>query len=60
MTCEQSTVIIYETASHTVLDHLLALNRQGYEEEVKTGLHDKGAKKGKAKKAGVVESDLFH
>ena len=33
------------------LDRLLAFNHQRYEEEVKTGLHGKGAKKCKAKKA---------
>ena len=40
-----------EPARRTVLDRLLQLNHQRYAEEVKAGLHDKGAKKGKAKKA---------
>jgi hypothetical protein len=41
-----------EPARRTVLDRLLALNHQRYEEEVKAGLHDKGAKKiQKAKRA---------
>ena len=39
-----------EPARRTVLDRLLALNHQRYAEEVKAGLHDKGANKGKAKK----------
>jgi hypothetical protein len=34
-----------EPARRTVLDRLLALNHQRYEEEVKAGLHDKGKKK---------------
>lgn len=34
-----------EPARRTVLDRLLALNHQRYEEEVKVGLHDKGKKK---------------
>jgi hypothetical protein len=37
-----------ESSRRTVLDRLLALNHQCYEEEVKAGLHDK--KKAKAKK----------
>jgi len=40
---------ISETLRRIVLDRLLALNHQRYEEEVKAGLHDKG-KKSKAKK----------
>jgi hypothetical protein len=36
-----------EPARHIVLDRLLALNHQRYDEEVKAGLHDKGAKKKK-------------
>jgi len=40
-----------EPARRTVLDRLLALNHQRYEEEEAAGLHNKGAKKGKAKKA---------
>jgi hypothetical protein len=39
-----------ESARRTVLDRLLALNQQRYAEEVKTGLHAKGAKKAKARK----------
>jgi hypothetical protein len=39
-----------ETARRTVLDRLLALNHQRYEEEVKAGLHDKGAKRGNGNK----------
>jgi hypothetical protein len=42
---------ISESARRTVLDRLLALNHQRYAEEVKAGLHDKGAKKGKRAKA---------
>ena len=34
-----------ESARRTVLDCLLALNHEGYVEEVKAGLHNKGAKK---------------
>ena len=34
-----------ESARRTVLDCLLALNHEGYAEEVKAGLHNKGAKK---------------
>jgi hypothetical protein len=37
-----------ESARRTVLDRLLQLNHQRY--EVKAGLHDKGANKGKARK----------
>lgn len=36
---------IRDSARQTVLDRLLALNHQRYEEEVKVGLHDKKAKK---------------
>jgi hypothetical protein len=39
-----------EPARRTVLDRLLALNHQRYEEEVKAGLHDKGANKRKKSK----------
>jgi hypothetical protein len=38
---------ISEPARRTVLDRLLALNHQRYEEEVKAGLHDKKASKKK-------------
>ena len=49
-----------ESARRTVLDRLLQLNHQRYEEEVKAGLHEKGAKKGKGKKKAVSpEGDLF-
>jgi hypothetical protein len=40
-----------EPARRTVLDRLLALNHQRHAEEVKAGLHEKGAKKGKPKTA---------
>ena len=39
-----------EPARRTVLDRLLALNHHRYAEELKAGLHDKGAKKGKKPK----------
>jgi hypothetical protein len=42
---------ISESARRTVLDRLLTLNHQRYAEEVKAGLHDKKAQKGKAKKS---------
>jgi hypothetical protein len=53
-----------EPARRTVLDRLLALNHQRYEEEVKAGLHDKGAKKSKKSRAesavaGVPQTDFF-
>lgn len=50
-----------ETARRTVLDRLLALNHQRYEEEVKAGLHEKSAKKGKSRNArpSTKELDLF-
>ena len=41
-----------EPARRTVLDRLLALNHQRYAEEVKAGLHDKGAKKTTGAKRG--------
>lgn len=43
-----------EPARRTVLDRLLALNHQRYEEEVKAGLHDK--KKPKAPKSPRTKS----
>ena len=43
---------ISEAARRIVLDRLLALNHQRYEEEVKAGLHDK--KKSKAKKSKLA------
>ena len=39
---------ISETARREVLDRLLLLNHQRYDEEDKQGLHDKGKKKGKS------------
>ena len=39
-----------EPARRTVLDRLLALNHQRYEEEVKDGLHEKRKKTGKRAK----------
>ena len=54
---------ISESARRTVLDRLLDLNHQRHAQEVKEGLHDKGAKKGKAKKvqtaASVVQMNLI-
>jgi hypothetical protein len=57
---------ISEAARRTVLDRLLALNHERYEQEVKAGLHDKGAKKaaGKGKRGkpaaeGVEQGELF-
>ena len=52
-----------ESARRTVLDRLLALNHQRYAEEVKAGLHDKGAKKGKGAKVkasagGAAQGEL--
>jgi len=41
---------ISESARRTVLDRLLALNHQRYEEEVKAGLHDKKKPATKARK----------
>lgn len=43
---------ISESARQTVLDRLLTLNHQRYEEEVKAGLHDKKAKKTTGGKRG--------
>ena len=40
---------ISESARRTVLDRLLALNHQRYDEEVKAGLHDKAGKKKRRK-----------
>ncbi len=39
---------ISETARREVLDRLLLLNHERYDEEVAQGLHDKGKKKGKS------------
>ena len=41
---------ISESARRIALDRLLALNHQCYEEEVKAGLHDRGAKRGNGNK----------
>jgi len=49
---------ISESARRTVLDLLLALNHQRYAEEVAAGLHDKGAKKDKSKKAKSTDTGL--
>ena len=50
-----------ESARRTVLDRLLALNHQRYEEEVKAGLHDKKKSKGKSSptKADDTQKELF-
>ncbi|MBN8420814.1 MAG: TetR family transcriptional regulator [Verrucomicrobia bacterium] len=55
-----------ESARRTVLDRLLALNHQRYEEEVKAGLHDKKAKgsntkgkRGRKPQADSAISELF-
>ena len=50
-----------EPARREVLDRLLALNHQRYAEEVKAGLHEKGAKKGKGKRAknNVLQEELL-
>ena len=47
-----------EPARRTVLDRLLALNHQRYAEEVAAGLHEKGGKKSKGRKAKASEPDL--
>jgi MmeI, target recognition domain len=51
---------ISESARRTVLDRLLALNHQRYEEEVRAGLHDKKAKKSPRRgyDADAVETPL--
>jgi hypothetical protein len=41
-------------AQKEILDRLLELNHQRYAEEVAAGLHDKTAKKGRAKRAKAV------
>ena len=50
-----------EPSRRTVLDRLLALNHQRYEEEVKEGLHDKKKSKGKSSptKADDKQKELF-
>jgi hypothetical protein len=45
-----------EPGRRIILDHLLKLNHERYAEEVKAGLHDKGARKSKAKKTGLRTS----
>ena len=45
---------INEPARRTILDRLLALNRERYADEVKAGLHEKGGKKSKADKASAA------
>ena len=47
---------ISESARRTVLDKLLELNHQRYAEEVKAGLHEKGAKKSKKAKQAPAQS----
>lgn len=50
---------ISESARRTVLDRLLALNHQRYEEEVRAGLHEKKkAGSGKRKAKGMVREGL--
>lgn len=51
---------ISEAARRTVLDRLLALNHERYAEEVRQGLHDKGAKKaaGKSKRGKQAAEDV--
>jgi hypothetical protein len=44
---------ISESARRTVLDRLLALNHQRYEEEVKAGLHDKDKRKSAGKRGST-------
>jgi hypothetical protein len=41
---------ISQETRREVMDRLLALNHERYEEEVKAGLHDKKGKKSKRKK----------
>jgi hypothetical protein len=50
-----------EIARRTVLNRLLALNHQRYEEEVKAGLHDKKKSKGKSTPAKTdgAQKELF-
>jgi hypothetical protein len=50
-----------EIARRTVLNRLLALNHQRYEEEVKAGLHDKKKSRGKSSptKADDTQKELF-
>jgi len=48
---------ISEEARSEVLDRLLLLNHERYAEEVEQGLHDKKAKKGKARKRTKPKAD---
>ncbi|MDP9478799.1 MAG: hypothetical protein M3R38_24475 [Actinomycetota bacterium] len=48
---------ISEEARREVLDRLLLLNHERYDEEVKQGLHDKKAKKGTGKKRSRKKLD---
>ncbi len=48
---------ISEEARREILDRLLLLNHERYAEEVEQGLHDKKAKKGKAKKRAKPKTD---
>ncbi len=55
---------ISESTRRTILDRLVQLNHERYAEEGKAGLHDKGAKQGKAKKSSATtaaspQSNLF-
>jgi hypothetical protein len=53
---------ISEAARRAVLDRLLALNHQRYTEEVKAGLHEKGARKAtktKTASAASTQTDLI-
>lgn len=50
---------ISESARRTILDRLLALNCQRYEEEVRAGLHEKKkTARGKRKVTGMVREDV--
>ena len=48
---------ISESARHTVLDRLLELNHQRYEEEVRAGLHEKNMKGTKSGNRGRKKAD---
>jgi hypothetical protein len=48
---------ISEVARREVLGRLLKLNHERYAEEVAMGWHEKGAKKGKGKRGGKINSD---
>lgn len=51
-TKQGSRFTISESARRIILDRLLALNHERYEEEVKTGLHENKASKGYGKGRG--------